>query len=295
MSLLTWTYMGDRKGADEGRQRAKSGDTGYDDRLGLGVIDKMNGSVLIMEFSTGDLRRVKERPAQSVYALNNREPLDPKLVVAPKGRSGSGMNSIGSFFGSSSASAGTKEATVAASGRGSKVFADKSKSGRGRGRGRGRGGDDASSSAPTPPTADKRKQSVATAAFPIGAEHAEQGGEEGSEVPSKKAKAGSVANKDMSTEELSEYRKSKVEEKKDESVQQGYKTKHSWLAEDGIRGWHCRLCINSLHCCSDKFSISGYGYMTVDEVRVKVPIPTTQKLKQHEGKNSTGTTSSRRH
>ena len=80
-SLLAWTYKGaavDRASADGGRQRALPGDAGHDDELGCGIIDKMDGGTLLMEFGVGDKQKeIKARPAHLVYAVENRGARDP--------------------------------------------------------------------------------------------------------------------------------------------------------------------------------------------------------------------------
>ena len=46
MLLLSWSYAGADAGsasADDGRQHAHSGDRGYDDELGVTLIDKLDG------------------------------------------------------------------------------------------------------------------------------------------------------------------------------------------------------------------------------------------------------------
>ena len=284
-SLLAWTYQGaaaDRASADGGRQRALPGDAGHDDELGRGIIDKMDGGTLLMEFGDGERKQIKARPSHLVYAVDNRGPRDPSRIVAPTGRSGSGMSTIGSFFGGESTSSGTKPPPPAPKpGRGSKPFA--STPSRGRGRGRGKRGGDAGSSSVTTPTTEHRAQPTATAAFSVGAEHAEEGGEESTQPASKKAKL-PVSLSSMSAEELAAYKKRKHEEKKEPSVQQGFKAQFSWLADDATKGWHCRLCVSSVHKASDKLSTSGYGFTDQNGESVMIPIPSTQKLRQHEEK-----------
>ena len=138
MSLISWTYAGSneqRASQDSGRQHAMSGDAVYDDELGKGLLDKVDGTKIWVEFGrSGEPKLVKERPAGQVYAVERRAPRTPGTKT---GRCSSGMASIGSFFGSSSSTPQpTASLPVKRGGRGEKPFAAAKKPGRGRGRGR---------------------------------------------------------------------------------------------------------------------------------------------------------------
>ena len=148
MSLNSWTYAGNNQGrasADSGRQHARSGDAVYDDALGKGILDKMDGATLLVQFGrNGEPKEIKVLAAQSVFAVTNR----PAPGLAPKsGRCSGGMASIGTFFSGGSEPAKPKasnpkasSSTTPAKGRGSKPFtAPRGGGGRGRGRGGGRG------------------------------------------------------------------------------------------------------------------------------------------------------------
>ena len=72
MSLLSWTYAG-RWEVAGGRQHALAGDDVFDDELGKGVLDKIDGTFLLVEFGqTGERKEVQSRPAKFVYAVVNR-------------------------------------------------------------------------------------------------------------------------------------------------------------------------------------------------------------------------------
>ena len=157
MSVLTFKYNGDDE-SKRGLQHVCSGDDVYDDELGLGILDKIDGSSALVEFgASGQPKRIETRPLCRVYAVNNR-----KAPAAPQktGRLGSGMASISSFFGGSSSSpvpavtpkprASRGGAFKAAPGRGGSR--DGSSRGGGRGGGRGQVG---SSSTSTPGTANE--------------------------------------------------------------------------------------------------------------------------------------------
>ena len=353
MSLNAWTYAGnnqDRASTDSGRQHALSGDAVCDDELGKGILDKMDGATLMVEFGrSGEAKQIKQLAAQNVFAVTNRPAPAP---ASKSGRCGRGMSNIGSFFGSGSGPAKQKasSSTTPSKGRGSKPFV--------RGRGRGRAGAASpSGEAASPnaageaasPNADssaafrtpEAQGTKRPAGFDIGAEHAdgalpppplptllppalsppdaivsgalgvhyipagtrphplppplarphacptslgadeeeEEGGD--SSECRKRAKGGSVGKKEMSEEELAQYRRSKYTEKQEPSAQQRLKASHPWLSSNVTIGFHCAVCLRSLVKCSDKLSTTGYG---VEDNGELTPIPTPQKLRIHEGK-----------
>ena len=104
MSLLSWRYEGadgERAARDGGVQRVKAGDEVYDDELGKGIIDALNGSDVMMEFTEGQHKSIRPRPCKHVFAITVRPPPER---AAPTGRCGSGhAGSIYSMLGGSSA------------------------------------------------------------------------------------------------------------------------------------------------------------------------------------------------
>ena len=55
-----------------------------------------------------------------------------------------------------------------------------------------------------------------------------------------------------------------------------------WLVKSNDKGAHCKFCIVSLTKPKDKLSTTGYGWTGQGEERLLNPIPTVQKLIQHE-------------
>ena len=146
MSLNSWTYTGsdqERASTESGRQHALACDEVYDDELGVGLLDRLDGTKIWIEFGrSGEPKEVKERPAQHVFAVKSRAPPAP---AAKTGRCSGGMASISSFFGASSSDAQPTANTPAKrGGRGSKPF-NPPKAGSKRGRGRSSGGGSSSS------------------------------------------------------------------------------------------------------------------------------------------------------
>ena len=73
MSLLSWTYEGSdeaRKSDADGRQHARSGDAVYDDERGVGIIDKLDGAMALIEFGkSGERKTIVPRAARCVYVV----------------------------------------------------------------------------------------------------------------------------------------------------------------------------------------------------------------------------------
>ena len=77
MSLRSWSYSGvnaERANADGWRQRSCAGDVVYDDELGKGILDTLDGSELLIEFGrSGEPKEIKRRPAHAVFAETCRK------------------------------------------------------------------------------------------------------------------------------------------------------------------------------------------------------------------------------
>ena len=249
-TLMAFTYSGD-EGDRRGVQRGRSGDDCYDDELGKCVLDKVDGADALLEFgATGEPKEIKRRPCAGVYVINNREALPAPV---PTGRSSkSSSASISSFFGGSSATPPphTGKHRAARGGAFKAPGGGRGASGGGRGRGAGGRCGRAASSSSTPSmlgsqAASKRPMAASpaaaisemggkedseedeqdggpskrakSAAFEIGAEHAEEHAEEeagSSKESGKKAPAGAVDFRGKSAEEKAEYRHEKYEDKK---------------------------------------------------------------------------------
>ena len=55
-----------------GTQRGRPGDDVYDDELGKGVLDKVDGAFVLVEFGmSGEAKEVKRRPCTGVFVVNN--------------------------------------------------------------------------------------------------------------------------------------------------------------------------------------------------------------------------------
>jgi hypothetical protein len=66
-------------------------------------------------------------------------------------------------------------------------------------------------------------------------------------------------------------------------VQEEWRKEFCWLKIDPEKGLHCGSCINSTIKRADKLSTKGYGYIGEGAERVLQPIPSRQKLVEHDG------------
>ena len=70
-SLLVVEYDGKDR-ARCGTQRGRPGDDVYDDELGKGVLDKVDGAFVLVEFGmSGEAKEVKRWPCTGVFVVNN--------------------------------------------------------------------------------------------------------------------------------------------------------------------------------------------------------------------------------
>ena len=305
-TLLTWIYSGGSEGSQEaarrGEQLAYPGDEVVSDELGGGKVVRLDGGALVCAFKEGD--EMVERGLQpgSVYAMASRERRVPR--VAPTGREQSrGTTSLLGLLGAQN------NPPPVASGK------------RPRGRGLGKSTAGASSSGtravPSRATAaatnapkDAADAANEGAGGPSGllsgllADYSSDSASDGdnntaspaaTSAPSvgnsakKRAAAGNVSFKALSASAQAEYRHQQYESRKDQAKQDlltapylhSVQNEGGWLVKDSARGWHCRVCVGKLTRPNDKLS-TGYGYEGSGEVKLLVPIPSSQKLSIHD-------------
>ena len=99
-TLLKWVYDGGAGGSEEakrrGEQRAYAGDVVVDDVLGKGLLNRLDGGIVEIEFGMGEAKEMKTRTCGHVYVL---EPRPAREMLAPTGRKGAGTSSIAGMLG----------------------------------------------------------------------------------------------------------------------------------------------------------------------------------------------------
>ena len=275
-TLLRWNYSG-VKSERHGEQCAYAGDRvlaeDSDDEQDLGTIDRLDGAAAYVELPNmlrpGD-KMVRSFDACKVYAVTNREDRHQRAAT---GRSGAGhVGTIGSMLGLATGGASTSAEGSSSGNRRGKPFS------------RARG----SSALPQPKRKEPAAQSAAPEAAPsaliqLGAEYADSDDEASPEgAAAKRAKA--VQVRQMSAEERAAYKRERYLAQQNKNQIEWFAEFKAWLAKDALRGAHCKLCILSSIKPADKLSSTGYGFVGEGADKVMAPIPTRQKLQEHESR-----------
>ena len=265
------------------------GDKVHHDSHGEGIAVRMDGAMIIIEFVEDGERIEKHQTKGHVYALEQRERAQQKRTGRrPEGQVGL----LASLFGRE------HEAPVGAE------AAKK----------RQRYGPFAGPKAPkatavTPaatPNAAASPATAAAAAQPatatpspaathqqlpgialLGLQYASDEDEAEGGTPAAGALAGAKHRQPigfcaLTAEKKSEVRHTQYEARKVNKQEDWFKTYRAWLVKSEDKGAHCKFCIVSLTKPKDKLSTTGYGWTGQGEERLLNPIPTVQKLIQHE-------------
>lgn len=265
--------------------------------LGVGELDRVDASDVFVQFQRADHREVKTFRKEQVSVLQQRTARSNEPRAAAGGRRGAGNMGIASLMGAASdAAIHTSTAQRAprggifgrrgcgAGGRGSTGHGSGGRGGRGSGFGRGQPAATAARGDDGPSRSD-----VAHALFQIGAEYGSSDDESAatSQAPSTVAlnRKRSISVKEMDAAQLKHYKQSRYELTKN-TKQDGYFDAYAWLSTDAVHGAHCKHCIVAKVKSSDKLATTGYGFEGEGAERKPVPIPSEQKLKAHEAKQS---------
>jgi hypothetical protein len=288
MSRLVWEYEGANE-EKHGEQCVFVGDKVHHDSHGEGIAVRMDGAMIIIEFVEDGERIEKHQTKGRVYALEQRERAQQKRTGRrPEGQ----LGLLASLFGKE------HEAPVGAE------VAQK----------RQRHGPFAGPKAPkatavTPtatPNAAASPATAAAAAQPatatpspavthqqlpgialLGLQYASDEDEAEGGTPAAGALAGAKHRQPigfcaLTAEKKSEVRHTQYEARKVNKQEDWFKTYRAWLVKSEDKGAHCKFCIVSLTKPKDKLSTTGYGWTGQGEERLLNPIPTVQKLIQHE-------------
>lgn len=291
-TFFTWHYEATpATAARGGEQRCEAGDRIIVPNLGDCTLDRVDGvgegRIVRAQHKVGETVTIHEVPAATVYAyVSKRAANEPRTKT---GRSGKNMGDIASLLGNGPATPTLVEGRAAG----------------GRGSGSGRGGafgkrkkKDASSAAPAvrqrTSTAEQEPRQdepetpapVTTLSSLLGAEYADDDDDDESAAPAPaSARQPKLQFRAKSAEEKSEYKRGKYEEKKEQSQKDWLDKYGSWLDQNALYGAHCKVCIKASVKAADKLSSTGYCFVGEGEERKMAPIPSEQKLKEHEAKS----------
>lgn len=281
MSRLVWEYEGANE-EKHGEQCVLVGDKVYHDVRGEGIAVRMDGAMIIIEFLEDGERIEMHQTKGHVYALEQRERAQQKRTGRrPEGQVGL----LASFFGKDhEAPVGAEEANKrqrhGAFGKAPKATATPN-------------------AAASPATAAAAAQPATATPSPaathqqlpgialLGLEYASEEDEAEGGTPAAGALAGakrrqSIGFRALPPERKSEVRHSQYEARKTKMLEEWFKTYRAWLVKSDDKGAHCKFCIVSLTKPKDKLSTTGYGWTGQGEERLLNPIPSVQKLIEHE-------------
>ena len=280
MSRLVWEYEGENE-EKHGEQCVLVGDKVHDDALGEGIAVRIDGAMIIIEFLEEDGERVEKlRTKGHIYALKQRE----RALQKRTGRRTEGqVGLLAAFFGKDhEAPVGAEEANKrqrhGAFGKAPKATAVTPTA--------------TPNTAASPATATPAAPAAARQQLPgialLGLEYASDSDEGEGGTPAAGALAGAkhrqpIGFRGLSAEKKAEVRNQQYVARKINKQDEWFKSFRAWLAKSNDeKGAHCKVCIVSLTKPKDKLSTTGYGWTGQGEGRLMNPIPSEQKLIDHE-------------
>ena len=282
MSRLVWDYEGANE-EKHGEQCVLVGDKVHHDALGEGIAVRMDGAMIIIEFLEDGERIEKHQTKGHVYALVQRERAQQKRT----GRRLEGqVGLLASLFGKDrEAPVGDEEAKKrqrnGAFGKAPKATAVTPTAAS---PATAAAAAQPATAAPSPAATHQPLPGIALLGLQYGSDSDE--GELGG-TPAAGALAGAkhrqpIGFRALPAERKSEVRHTLYEARKIKNQEEWFKTYRAWLAKSKENGAHCKLCIVSLTRPKDKLSTTGYGWTGQGEERLLNPIPSEQKLIEHE-------------